>query len=78
MRHIPPQFIESLCDQIDFEINSMIATCFQIDFSALSPFIQKRINLPIKVGGIGVRQLKKLRWSEYMGGIMVGVMCYAP
>jgi len=52
----------------------MTAKCFQIDFSTLSPFIQKRINLPIKLGGMGVRQLKKLRWSEYMGGIMEGIV----
>jgi len=70
VRHTPPQFTESLCDQIDSEINIMIVKCFQIDFSTLSPFIQKRINLPIKLGGIGVRQLRKLRWSEYMGGIV--------
>jgi len=74
LRHIPPQFTEMLCDQIDYEINNMIAKCFQIDFSTLSPFIQKRINLPIKLGSIGVRQLKKLRWNEYMGSIMEGIV----
>ncbi len=74
VRHIPPQFTESLCDQIDSEISNMTAKCFQIDFSTLSPFLQKRINLPIKLGGMGVRQLKKRRWSEYIGGIMEGIV----
>ena len=62
------------CDQIDSEISNMTAKCFQIDFSTLSPFLQKHIILPINLGGMGVRQLKKRRWSEYIGGIMGGLV----
>jgi len=74
VRHIPPQFTQSFCSRMDNEIKSLITKCFLINFEKLPTFTERRIHLPIKLGGIGVRQLERLRWTEFLGGVMEGVI----
>ena len=62
------------CNWIDAEVNSLVSKCFHIDFTSLSNFVKQQIHLPIKLEGIGVRQLSTLRRIECMGRVMEGVV----
>ena len=51
-----------------------LITWYPNAFTNLSNFVKRQIHLPIKLGGISVRRQSTLRWNEYMGGIMEGVV----
>jgi len=52
----------------------MVDKCFKIKKEDLSIFNKIRIRLPTKLNGIGFRRLVDVRWSEFVGRMMEGVI----
>jgi len=59
---------------IDGQVDNMVDACFKIKKEDLSIFNKIRIRLPIKLNGIGFRRLVDVRWSEFIGRMMEGVI----
>ena len=47
--------------------------CFSLKSEELSTFNKTRIHLPIRLGGLGVRELSHVRHAEFIGGVMDGI-----
>jgi len=73
VRNIPPQFTEGLCTRLDSAIDKLMGQCFCLKSEELSTFNKIRIHLPIRLGGLGVRELSRVRYAEFIGGVMVGI-----
>ena len=73
VRNIPPQFTEELCTTLDSAIDKLMSQCFGLKNEKLSTFNKTRIHLPIRLGGLGVRELSHVRCAEFIGGVMDGI-----
>jgi len=73
VRNIPPQFTEELFTTLDSTIDKLMGQCFSLKSEELSTFNKIRIHLPIRLGGLGVRELSHVRYAEFIGGIMDGI-----
>ena len=73
VRNIPPQFTEELCITLDSAIDKLMGQCFSLKSEELSTFNKTRIHLPIRLGGLGVRELSHVRFAEFIGGVMDGI-----
>ena len=73
VRNIPPQFTEELCTTLDSAIDKLMGQCFSLKSEELSTFNKTRIYLPIRLGGLGVRELSHVRHAEFIGGVMDGI-----
>ena len=71
---IPQQYTESFCCSIENQVDNLVNKCFKIKQEELSIFNKAQIRLPIKFEGIGIHQLIDVRWSEFIGGMMEGVI----
>ena len=47
--------------------------CFCLKSEKLSTFNKTLIRLPIRLGGLGVRELGHVRFAEFIGGVMDGI-----
>jgi len=70
--NIPPQFTEGLCTTLDSAIDKLMGQCFGLKSEELSTFNKIRIHLPIRLGGLGVRELSHVRFAEFIG-VMDGI-----
>jgi len=78
VRNIPPQFTEGLCTRLDSAIDKLMGQCFCLKSEELSTFNKIRIHLPIRLGGLGVRELSRVRYAEFIGGVMDGIPLLLP
>ncbi len=47
--------------------------CFCLKSDELSTFNKTRIHLPIRLGGLVVRELSHVKFAEFIGGVMDGI-----
>ena len=52
--------------------------CFSLKSEELSTFNRIRVHLPIRLGGLGVRELTHVRYAEFIGGEMDGIPSLLP
>ncbi len=57
VRNISPKLIEELYTTLDSAIDKLMGQYFSLKSEDLCRFNKARINLPIRLGGLGVREL---------------------
>ena len=72
-RHLPTYHTKEFAEKVDNSIKEAVRLALDIDLDKLNPVVQERARLPIKMKGLGVRNLVDRRYSEYMGGVIQGV-----
>jgi len=78
VRNIPPQFTEGFCTTLDSAIDKLMGQCFSLKNEELSTFNKIRVRLPIRLGRLGVRELSHVRYAEFIGGVMNGILLHYP
>jgi len=73
VRNIPPQFTEEFCATLDSAIDKLMDQCFSLKSEELSTLNKIRVHLPIRLGGLGVRELSHVRYAEFIEGVMDGI-----
>ena len=58
-RHLPPRFTGDFCRTIDSKLDSLIETAIGVNLATLPPFAKERCRLPIRLKGLGVRDLER-------------------
>ena len=72
-RHLPTYHTKEFAEEVDNSIKEAVRLALDIDLDELNPVVQERARLPIKMKGLGVRNLVDRRYSEYMGGVIQGI-----
>jgi hypothetical protein len=72
LRHIDPTLTGHFANTIDLSHKQLLSYITDIDITNLSEFTTERLQLPLRLGGIGLTSLYLRRHVEYIGGISQG------